>query len=213
MRIARLIAVTVGICLLAIFAAYLSVESARQSRRDHERRETLRQFAEEENRKAAEEQAKQAAWRREHPVEETHRPASAQVNEDAEIANLKSSDREVLNSAIQRISIHHICRAVPDLVEILKNTQNDYIAGISAEAIVGCKVPAAYSTVVDEFLKRPATAAMIFAVGETGSQDDRVYAKLNKLITEPNSDPLILRFASHAKQQIDIQTQSGAPTH
>jgi len=50
-------------------------------------------------------------------------------------------------------------------------------------------------------------------VGEMGSQDDRVYAKLHKLITEPNSDPLLRKFAIHAQQQIDSQTQLGVQGH
>ena len=111
---------------------------------------------------------------------------------------------------IQRLSTHHVCRAVPDLIEILKITRDDYIAGVAAQAVVRCKQAVTYPTVVDEFLNRQATPALIFAVGETGSQDDRVYAKLHKLITVPNADTLVPKFAVHAKQQIDIQTQLGA---
>jgi hypothetical protein len=187
--------------------------SSKQARREHERQEAIRQFDEEQKREVAEEKAKQLAWRREHPVEETQRPAAAGIDEETEITNLKSSDREALNSAIQRLSIHHVCRAVPGLIEILKSTRDDYIAGIAAQAVVGCKQPVAYPTFVDEFLNRQATPALIFAVGETGSQDDRVYAKLHKLITEPNADTLVSKFAVHAKQQIDIQTQLGAQGH
>ena len=209
MRIVVIIATTIGICLIAILA-YLSVESSKQARREHECQEAIRQFDEEQKREVAEQEAKQLAWRREHPVEETQRPAAAGIDEETEITNLKSSDREVLNSVIQRLSIHHVCRAVPDLIEILKSTRDDYIAGIAAQAVVGCKQPVTYPTVVDEFLNRQATPALIFAVGETGSQDDRVYAKLHKLIIEPNADALVPKFAVHAKQQIDIQTQLGA---
>jgi hypothetical protein len=66
---------------------------------------------------------------------------------------------------------------------------------------------------VEEFLNRSATPALILAVGEMGNQDDRVYAKLHKLITEPNSDPLVAKFAIHAQQQIDSQTQLGVEGH
>jgi hypothetical protein len=208
MRIVVIVATTIGICLIAIFA-YLSVESSKQARQEHERQEAIRQF-DEQKREVAEQVAKQLAWRREHPVEETQRPAAAGIDEETEITNLKSSDRDVLNSAIQRLSIHHVCRAVPDLIEILKSTRDDYIAGFAAQAVVGCKQPVTYPTVVGEFLNRQATPALIFAVGETGSQDDRVYAKLHQLITEPNADTLVPKFAIHAKQQIDIQTQLGA---
>ena len=212
MRIVVIIATTAGICLLAIFT-YLSMESSKQARSDHERQEAIRQFDEEQKREVVENEAKQLARGNEHAVEETQRPSPAGIDEDAEIANLKSFDHEVLNSAIQRLSIHHVCRAIPDLIEILKSTRDDYIAGIAAQAIVGCKQPVTYGTVVDEFLNRPATPALIFAVGETGSQDDRVYRKLHKLITEPNPDSLVPKFAVHAKQQIDIQTQLGAQGH
>jgi hypothetical protein len=212
MRIVVITLSTVGICLLAIFT-YLSVESSKQARSDHERQETIRQFDEEQKREVAEQEAKQLARGREHPIEETQRPSPEGIDEDTEIANLKSFDHEVLNSAIQRLSIHHVCRAVPDLIEILKSTRDDYIAGIAAQAIVGCKQPVTYPMVVDEFLNRVATPALIFAVGETGSQDDRVYAKLHRLITEPNADSLVPKFAVHAKQQIDIQTQLGAQGH
>jgi len=212
MRIVVIIASTVGVCLIAI-VAYLSVESSKQARLDHDHREAIRQFDEEQKRETAEQQAKQMARRREHPVEETRPTASGVMDEDRELANLKSSDREVLNSAIQTLSIHHVCRAVPDLVDILKSTRDDYIAGIAAEAIVGCKEPATYPSVVEEFLNRSATPALILAVGEMGSQDDRVYAKLHKLITEPNSDPLVPKFAIHAQQQIDSQMQLGGQGH
>jgi hypothetical protein len=212
MRIVVISASTVGICLMAIFA-YLSGESSKQARRDHDHREAIRQFDEEQKRETSEQQAKQMAWRREHLVEEPGATASGVIDEDTELANLKSSDREVLNSAIQAVSIHHVCRAVPDLVDILKSTRDDYIAGIAAEAIVGCKQSATYPVVVEEFLNRSATPAMILAVGEMGSQDDRVYAKLHKLITEPNSDPLVPKFAIHAQQQIDSQTQLGVQGH
>jgi len=212
MRIMVIIASTVGICLIVILA-YLSVESSKQARRDHDRREMIRQFDEEQKRETAEQQAKQMARRREHSVEETRPTSSFGVgDEDTQLANLKSSDREVLNSAIQTLSIHHVCRAVPDLVDILKSTRDDYIAGIAAEAIVACKQPTTYPVVVEEFLSRSATPASILAVGEIGSQDDRVYAKLHKLITEPNSDPLVPKFAIHAQQQIDYQTQLGVST-
>jgi hypothetical protein len=135
MRIVVICAITVGICLIAIFA-YLSVESSRQARRDHDHGEAIRKFDEEQKRETSEQQAKQMAWRREHLVQETRVTASGAIDEDTELANLKSSDREVLNSAIQTLSIHHVCRAVPDLVDILKSTRDDYIAGIAAEAIV-----------------------------------------------------------------------------
>lgn len=212
MRIVIIIASTVGTCLIVIFA-YLSVQSSKQARRDHDHREAIRQFDEEQKRETAEQQAKQMARRRENPVEETPPTSSGVIDEDKEIANLKSTDREVLNSAIQALSIHHVCRAVPGFVDVLKGTPDDYIAGIAAEAIAACKQPASYPIVVEEFLNRSATPALILAVGEIGSQDERVYAKMHKLITEPNSDPLIPKFAVHAQQQIDSQTQLGVPGH
>jgi hypothetical protein len=210
MRMIALIASTLTLCLVAILA-YLSVESSRQARREHERQEAIRQFDEEQRREFAEGQARQRPLRGEQSLEKSEWHALDPIDEDVEIANLKSPDRDVLRVAIQRLQLHRICRAVPDLLEILKTTSSDRIAGFAARAITGCKQPSTYPTVVDEFLQRSATPSLILAVGETGSQDDRVYAKLHRLITEPNSDQLVPDSARHATQQIDIQTQLGAP--
>ena len=201
--------ITVAFCFTAIFA-YLSVESSKQVKRDRERQEFARQFSEEQRREAADAEKRQAAWKIEHPTEKYEARKSEPFNEDVEVANLKSSDREVLNVTIQKLQIHKVCRVVPDLMEIMKATPDDYLAAISAGAIADCKQPSTYAAIVDQFLQRPPVPAMIRAVGETGSQDDRVYAKLHKLITEPNDDPMIPNFAQHAKQQIDIATQTGA---
>jgi hypothetical protein len=204
-----IVAIPVVVCFTAIFA-YLSVESSRQVRRDRERQEFIRQFDEQQHREATEAEAGRAAWRLEHPGEQHEARQLEPFNEDAEIANLKSSDREVLNQAIQKLQVHKVCQVVPDLMEIMKTTTDDYIAAISAGAIADCKQPSTYPAIVDEFLQLPAVPALIRAVGETGSQDDRVYAKLHKLITSSNDDPMIPSFARHAKQQIDIMTQTGA---
>ena len=201
--------ITVAVCFTVIFA-YLSAESSKQVELDRERKEFRRQFNEQQQREADAAEARQAAWRLEHPVEQHEARKQDSFDEDAEIAHLKSSDREVLNETIQKLQIRKVCRVVPDLLEIMKTTTDDYIAAISASAIADCKQPSTYPLIVDQFLQRPAVPAMIRAVGETGSQDDRVYAKLHKLITEPNDDPMITGFARHAKQQIDIATQTGA---
>jgi hypothetical protein len=207
-RLIIIVASTVGICFLAILI-YLSGESTKQSVHDHERKEVVRQFDEEQRREAAEEEARREAWRREHPAPQPEAPKPDPFDEETEVANLKSSDREVLNQAIQRLQFHKVCRVMPELLEIMKTSSDDYIAGIAAGAIVDCKQPETYQAVVDEFLQRPAEPTLIRAVGETGSQDDRVYAKLHKLITEPNPDPLVAHFARHAKWQIDLKTQTG----
>jgi hypothetical protein len=200
--------ITVAVCFTAIFA-YLSVEGSKQVKRDRERQEFARQFNEDQRREADAEK-RQAASRIEHPIEQYEARKSEPFNEDVEVANLKSSDREVLNVTIQKLQIHKVCRVVPDLMEIMKASTDDYVAAISAGAIADCKQPSTYTAIVEQFLQRPPVPALIRAVGETGSQDDRVYAKLHKLITQPNDDPMIPNFAQHAKQQIDIATQTGA---
>ena len=207
MRLFIIAGITVTVCFTAIFA-YLSVESSKQVKRDRERRELARQFSEDQRREADEAEKRQVAWKVERPEQHEARTPES-FNEDVEVDNLKSTDREVLNVSIQKLQIHKVCRVVPDLMEIMKTTTDDYIAAISASAIADCKQPSTYAAIVNQFLQRPAVPALIRAVGETGSQDDRVYAKLHQLITEPNDDPMVPNFAQHAKQKIDIATQNG----
>jgi hypothetical protein len=64
---------------------------------------------------------------------------------------------------------------------------NDYIAGIAAQAVVRCKQPVTYPSVVDEFLNRQATPALIFAVSNNGTPLAPSHRKKLLLIHNPPS--------------------------
>ena len=130
-----------------------------------------------------------------------------EVNED--IANLRSLDREVVNQAIQRIQYYRSCKAVPDLVDLLKESPDDYIAGVSAQTIAVCKDRSTYDTIVDQFLRRNATPAMIYAVGEIDTSDERVPEKLDRLISEPNQDAYVPKIARRVKNQFQLAQNKG----
>ena len=212
MKPARLILVTLTCCLIAIFA-FLSVHSSRQAARERGKQEAILRFMEEQEREDEKLGQERAQWRQEHPEELVHQPepvaTPARIDVDAEIGNLKSSDHDTLNSAIMRLDYAKACRALPDLMEVLRSNSDDYLAGMAAQAITNCKQPETYPVVVEEFLRRTPQSGMLYAVGQTGTQDDRVYARLFKLINEPNPDPDLRRDARRAKQQLDIHLQAG----
>lgn len=138
--------------------------------------------------------------------EDRAKQAQRDLDADNAIANLRSSDRDVLNEAIQKIQYYRACKAIPDLMRLLKESPDDYIAGISAQTIAVCNDRSTFDTIVDQFLRRNVTASMIDAIGEIDIYDqrDRVIEKLEKLSTEPNEDEDVPRFARRVKEQIEL---------
>jgi len=193
---------TTGLCMLALLVI-VSVMSSNQARREHKKQEAIREF----DRKNAEE----AAASRSRVVSEGDREKQAQKEQDVDqaIANLHSFDRDVLNEAIQKIQYYKACRAVPELMELLLHSSDDYIAGISAQTIALCQDPATYDTIVEQFLSRNATLSMINAIGEIKPSDERVMEKINKLATEPNQDQDVPRFALRVKYQLEENRNQG----
>jgi hypothetical protein len=203
LRILRTALVTIGSCLLAL-TIIVSVISSKQAARDRRRQEALRQF----ERENAEEAARERKAPSHVPAVE---PPPADPNYDAneDINSLRSSDREVVNEAIQRIQSHKACKAVPDLLYLLETSKDDYIAGISAQTIAVCRERSAYDTIVDQFLRRDDTPSMIDAIGKIETSDERVPEKLDRLISEPNPDEDVPRFASYVKSQFRLVQNVG----
>jgi hypothetical protein len=186
-------------CFLALLIL-VSVISSKQAHRERERQAALVEFDRKQAEEAALQQAKSAT------VAATAQAAQAQWDRDTDedIANLHSSDREVVNEAIQRIQFHKACKAVPELMDLLKESSDDYIAGISAQSIAVCRDRSTYDTIVDQFLRRNATPSMIYAIGEIDTSDERVPEKLDKLISEPNQDEDVPRFARRVRNQFQL---------
>jgi hypothetical protein len=196
--------VTIVGCVLALFIL-VSVISSNQARRERQKQEAIREL----DRKNAE----QVAWQEREAASVTAASQATQAQRDLEvnedIANLRSLDREVVNQAIQRIQYYRSCKAVPDLVDLLKESPDDYIAGVSAQTIAVCKDRSTYDTIVDQFLRRNATPAMIYAVGEIDTSDERVPEKLDRLISEPNQDAYVPKIARRVKNQFQLAQNKG----
>jgi hypothetical protein len=196
--------VTIVGCVLALFIL-VSVISSNQARRERQKQEAIREL----DRKNAE----QVAWQEREAASVTAASQATQAQRDLEvnedIANLRSLDREVVNQAIQRIQYYRSCKAVPDLVDLLKESPDDYIAGVSAQTIAVCKDRSTYDTIVDQFLRRNATPAMIYAVGEIDTSDERVPEKLDRLISEPNQGAYVPKIARRVKNQFQLAQNKG----
>jgi len=196
--------VTIVGCLLALFIL-VSVISSNQASRERQKQEAIREL----DRKNAE----QVAWQEREAASVTAASQATQAQRDLEvnedIANLRSLDREVVNQAIQRIQYYRSCKAVPDLVDLLKESPDDYIAGVSAQTIAVCKDRSTYDTIVDQFLRRNATPAMIYAVGEIDTSDERVPEKLDRLISEANQDAYVPKIARRVKNQFQLAQNKG----
>jgi hypothetical protein len=178
--------------------------SSKQAARDRQRQEAIRQW----EKQNAEEAALQEKVPRLAPAAQEVR-ADPNYNADEDIDDLRSSDREVVNEAIQRIQSHKACKAVPDLLYLLETSSDNYIAGISAQTIAVCKDRSAYDTIVDQFLRRDDTPSMIDAIGKIETSDERVPEKLDRLISEPNPDEDVPRFASYVKSQFHLVQNVG----
>jgi hypothetical protein len=196
--------VTIVGCVLALFIL-VSVISSNQASRERQKQEAIREL----DRKNAE----QVAWQEREAASVTAASQATQAQRDLEvnedIANLRSSDRKVVNQAIQRIQYYRSCKAVPDLIDLLKESPDDYIAGVSAQTIAVCKDRSTYDTIVDQFLRRNATPAMIYAVGEIDTSDERVPEKLDRLISEPNQDAYVPKIARRVKNQFQLAQNKG----
>jgi len=199
----RTASVTIGSCFLALLII-LSLMSSKQAARDRQRQEAIRQWEMENAEEAA---LQQKAPRLAPAVQEVR--ADPNYNADKDIDDLRSSDREVVNEAIQRIQSHRACKAVPDLLYLLETSKDDYIAGISAQTVAVCRDRSAYDTIVDQFLRRDDTPSMIDAIGKIETSDERVPEKLDRLISEPNPDEDVPRFASHVKSQFHLVQNVG----
>ena len=186
-------------CVVALFLV-LSIMSSNQAGRERRKQEAIREL----DRKNAEEAPAQAAGVA--SSEDRTKQAERDLDADKAIANLASPDREVLNEAIQKIKYYRACKAVPELLHLLKESPDDYIAGISAQTIAVCGDRSAFDTIVDQFLRRKAEPSMIYAVEKTGTSDERVFQKLDKLASEPNPEyEEVPKVARHAKEQREIQ--------
>jgi hypothetical protein len=196
--------VTIVSCFLALFIL-LSVISSSHALRERKKQEAIRQL----DLKNAEESALRLREPASHVPAVEQPQADPNFSSDEDIDDLRSSDREVVNEAIQRIQSHKACKAVPDLLYLLETSKDDYIAGISAQTIAVCKDRSAYDTIVDQFLRRNDTPFMIDAIGKIETADERVPEKLDRLISEPNPDEDVPRFASHVKSQFHLVQNVG----
>ena len=194
--------VTIVVCVLALFLL-VSLMSSNQAGRERRRQEAIREL----DRRNAEEAPAMAAGVA--SAADRAKQAQRDLDTDQAIANLRSPDREVLNEAIQKIQSRRACKAVPDLMDILKESSDDYIAGISAQTIAVCKDPSTYDVIVDQFLRRRATPSMIYAIGDIDTSDQRVPEKLDQLISEPNQDEDVPRFARFVKDKFHLAPKKG----
>lgn len=185
---------TIVSCFLVLFIL-LSVISSSQAVRERQKQKAIREL----DRKNADEAAVQQTAILVPAAPEAK--GNPNYNADEDIDNLRSSDREVVNGAIQRIQYYKACKAVPDLRYLLETSSDDYIAGISAQTIAVCTDRSAYDTIVDQFLRRNDTPSMIDAIGKIDISDERVPEKLDRLISEPNTDEDVPRFARRVKNQ------------
>jgi hypothetical protein len=126
------------------------------------------------------------------------------LDADKEIANLRSPDRDVVNHAIMMGEYYRACKGVPDLMHLLKESPDDYIAGLSAQAIAVCNERTTFDAIIDEFLRRKTTPVMVDAIGKINTTDPRVIEKIKKLIAEPNEDEDVPVFARRVKTQIEM---------
>jgi hypothetical protein len=80
------------------------------------------------------------------------------------------------------------------------------MAGRSAQTVAMCGDRSADDSIVEQFLRRDAEPSMIFAVGETGTSDERVFEKLDQLVSEPNPEyEEVPRLARRRKEQLEMQ--------
>jgi hypothetical protein len=185
-------------CLVALFVV-LSIISSNQAGRERQKQEAIREL----DRKNAEATAQQTGVA---SSEDRAKQAERDLDADRAIANLGSSDRDVLNEAIQKIQYYRACKAVPELTHLLKESPDDYIAGISAQTITVCGDRSSFDTIVDQFLRRKAGPSMIYAVEKTGTSDERVFQKLDQLISEPNPEyEEVPQVARRAKEHLEMQ--------
>jgi hypothetical protein len=63
-----------------------------------------------------------------------------------------------------------------------------------------------FDTIVDQFLRRKAEPSMIHAIEKTGTSDERVFQKLDKLASEPNPEyEEVPQVARRAKERLEMQ--------
>jgi hypothetical protein len=186
-------------CVVALFVV-LSIISSNQAGQERRKQEAIREL----DRKNAEEAPAQQAG----VASSADRAKQAERDLDADkaIANLSSADRDVLNGAIQKIQYYRACKAVPELMHLLKESPDDYIAGISAQTIAVCGDRSTFDTIVDQFLRRKAEPSMIYAVEKTGTSDERVFQKLDRLVSEPNPEyEEVPQVARRVKEKLEMQ--------
>jgi hypothetical protein len=188
---------TILLCALAL-VVLLSRSSSNQAERERKKQAAIEEL----DRKNAEEAPAMA--RRVATDADRAKQAERDLDADKAIANLGSSDRDVLNEAIQKIQYYRACKAVPQLMHLLEESPDDYIAGISAQTIAVCYQRSTFETIIDEFLRRNATPSMIDAIGKINTTDQRVIEKVKKLIAKPNQDEYVLRSALRLKSQLEI---------
>ena len=196
--------VTIGGSLLALLVL-VSVISSKQGHREREKQAAILEF----DRKNAEEASLQQAKAASAAAAAYATQAHWDLETEEDIANLRSPDRVVVNEAIQRIQFHKPCKAVPDLMDLLKESRDDYIAGISAQTIAVCGERSTYDTIADQFLRRDATPSMIYAIGNIDTSDERVAEKLDRLISEPNQDEDVPRVARRVRNQFQLAPSKG----
>jgi len=186
-------------CVVALFVV-LSIISSNQAGRERRKQEAIRELDKKDAEEAPAQQAGVAS------SADRAKQAERDLDADKAIANLSSPDRDVLNEAIQKIQYYRVCKAVPELMHLLKESPDDYIAGISAQTIAVCGDRSTFDTIVDQFLRRKTGPSMIYAVEKTGTSDERVFQKLDKLASEPNPEyEEVPQVARHAKEKLEMQ--------
>jgi hypothetical protein len=198
--------VTIGGSLLALLVL-VSVISSKQGHREREKQAAILEFDRKNAKEASLQQAKAASAAAAAYATQAH----WDLETEEDIANLRSPDRAVVSAAIQRIRFHKACKAVPDLMDLLKESRDDYIAGISAQTIAVCGersiYDTIYDTIADQFLRRDATPSMIDAIGNIDTSDERVAGKLDRLISEPNQDEDVPRVARRVRNQFQLASK------
>jgi hypothetical protein len=185
--------------VVALFVT-LSIISSNQAGRERRKQDAIQEF----DRKNAEEAPALEVGVA--SIADRAKQAQRDLDADKAIANLRSSERDVLNEAIQKIQYYRACKAIPDLMYLLKESSDDYVAGIAAQTVAVCGDRSTFDTIVDQFLRRKAEPSMIFAVGETGTSDERVFQKLDKLVSQPNPEyEEVPQVARRAKEQLEMQ--------
>jgi len=192
---------TIFVCAPASIVL-LSCGSSEQAARYRKNQEALQAY----EKQQAEEDRANGVNRGVASREDREKQRQRDLDADKTIADLRAAsptDRDALNPIIAKLESYRACKAVPDLMHLLKDSPDDYVAGLSAQAIAMCYDRNTYETIIDQFLRRTPTAVMIDAIGKINTTDPRVVERIKKLCVEPNEDSSIPMFALRIKHQME----------